>query len=198
VIVGYSLRKVRGENASAQAFQGELCQNLGTAGGGGIYNTSGTTFSMGSTIVADNNAPNSTVSPVGDNILIWWSAVTTSLGNNILGGETLGGSATERWNAFGAMGDVVVDNADFIVTSVADTFDRADDNVSLSMREAVDNANGTTAASVILAPAWTFLLTIDRGTNATDMSVAFGDLDIKESLTIRGIDAGANGATSFA
>ena len=87
---------------------------------------------------------------------------------------------------------------DFVVTSVADTFDHTDDDDALSLREAVDLANQAAGSSEVWLPAWDFVLTRDRqtygGGSLTDIDVSFGDLDISESLVIRGV----NGRTSVA
>ena len=146
------------------------------AGGGGIFSSSTSTFSMGSTVVINNTAfprADLEVNPL---------ATTTSLGNNIIGNTTI------RWSAFNQTGTDIQTTADFVVTSVADTFSHANDVHSLSLREAIDLANDS-AGSTVLLPAWTFVLTRDRATygmgSMTDMEVGFGDLDISESLTIR-------------
>jgi hypothetical protein len=80
---------------------------------------------------------------------------------------------------------------DYVVTSIADEFNHANDGFSLSLREAVDLANQPSGPNVIWLPAWRFTLTRDRqtygGGSPTDTDVAFGDLDIKGPLTIRGI-----------
>jgi CSLREA domain-containing protein len=78
-------------------------------------------------------------------------------------------------------------SVNYVVTSVADTFNHADDNEALSLREAVDLANQASGPRTIWLPAWRFVLTRDRGTNATDTSVAYGDLDVKNIMTIRGV-----------
>ncbi len=157
-------------------------------GGGGIYSSIVSSFTMGSTIVAGNAAP------MTPDINVHTSAAGASQGNNILGGQA--GGSPNQWNKFGAADDLVVADANFFVTSVADTFNHSDDVRALSLREAVDLANQSAGMSSLLMPAWDFVLTRDRASfgngSATDMDVAFGDLDISESLTIRGI----NGATS--
>jgi len=75
----------------------------------------------------------------------------------------------------------------YVVTSVLDTFDHTDDNQSLSLREAVDLANQAVGTQEIWLPAWNFVLTLDRGSLTSDVDTAFGDLDIKESLIVRGV-----------
>jgi hypothetical protein len=76
---------------------------------------------------------------------------------------------------------------DYIVTTVADTFNHTDDYESLSVREAVDLANQAAGTQEIWIPAWSFVLTRDRGTNATDTDVSYGDVDVKDSVVIRGV-----------
>lgn len=80
---------------------------------------------------------------------------------------------------------------DYVVTTVADTFDHTDNLESLSIREAIDLANQAAGQQEIWLPAWAFELTRDRATygggSTTDIDIAFGDLDISESLTIRGV-----------
>lgn len=81
-----------------------------------------------------------------------------------------------------------------VVTGIADTYDRANDNVVTSVRDAIDNANLAAGTQEIWLPAWRFTLTLQRTTQLTDMDVSFGDLDIKDTLTIRGV----TGSTSVA
>jgi hypothetical protein len=68
--------------------------------------------------------------------------------------------------------------------------------VSLSLRDAIHQANITTGTQEIWLPAWKFYLSRDRATygggSLTDTSVAYGDLDIDGSLVIRGIDSVTN------
>jgi len=81
-----------------------------------------------------------------------------------------------------------------VVTSLADTYTHTDNDHAVSLREAIDLANMSTENSqVVWMPAWQFVLTLDRGLNATDTSIEYGDLDIKDTLTVRG--AGLNKAT---
>ncbi len=77
---------------------------------------------------------------------------------------------------------------DYVVTSVADTFDLTPDASRLSVREAVDLANSDlNSLEEIWLPAWNFVLSRDRGTNATDTETSYGDLDIKGRLVVRGV-----------
>lgn len=83
-----------------------------------------------------------------------------------------------------------------MVTSIADTYHHADDADALSVREAIDLANTAAGAQEIWLPAWDFILTRERTALQTspETDVDQGDLEIKQSLTIRGV----SGATSVA
>ncbi|MGL4514029.1 MAG: hypothetical protein ACRCT8_13140 [Lacipirellulaceae bacterium] len=120
-----------------------------------------------------------------------------NLHDNAPGGFFNGANTTV---APGAVADVL-GTPDFVVTSVADTFDHTDDASALSIREAIDLANAPGASTVWL-PAWTFRLTRDRAAygrgSLTDTSVAFGDLDIAQTTTIRGVGATAGAVTRVA
>lgn len=160
---------------------------------GGLYlaNASGTggTVTLKNTIIANNWDGEGTEYP---DIYVGANRTLTSLGGNrFTSADGFTMHATDY------MGSV-----DYVVTSVADTYDGSSDPVNMSLRDAIDLANKTAGSQEIWLPAWTFVLTIDRGSNATDTSVAYGDLDIGKSaatdpggsLTIRGI----NGLTSVA
>jgi CSLREA domain-containing protein len=79
----------------------------------------------------------------------------------------------------------------YVVTTTADTWNNADNAESLSLREAVALANSATGAQTVWLPAWNFRLTRSRaafgGGSPTDTSVAFGDLDVTDSLSVRGV-----------
>ncbi len=160
-------------------------------GGGGVYAGNPGSFAMGSTIVAGNTA-----NGAANNMEIHVSTVNNqSLGNNILGTDPA--TTGDDWAVFGATGDMVESAADYIVTSLVDTNRSTFDAATLSVREAVMKANLTAGAETILLPAWQFGLTIarrDPGAFPTDILAAYGDLDVTESLTVRGIA----GATSVA
>jgi len=47
-----------------------------------------------------------------------------------------------------------------------------------------NQANGT---QEIWVPAWRFTLARDRGTHTTDTDVSYGDLDVSDSVVIRGV-----------
>lgn len=85
----------------------------------------------------------------------------------------------------------------YVVTSVFDSFDHADNARALSVREAVDLANNSSGLDEVWLPAWDFVLIRDRGAQAplsTDLDVAIGDLDITSSLVVRGV---ANGSSNL-
>ena len=81
--------------------------------------------------------------------------------------------------------------ANYVVSSVADSFNHLDDAYALSLREVIDlaNENDDTTEEIWL-PAWNFVLTRERtgGIGTTDTDIAFGDLDISDSLRVRGVD----------
>jgi hypothetical protein len=81
-------------------------------------------------------------------------------------------------------------NPDYIVTSAVDSFDHADDDWALSLRETVDLANQNAGAEIWL-PAWKFMLSQAGATGLDDHDLAFGDLEIIESLTLRGAGSAA-------
>jgi hypothetical protein len=153
------------------------------------------TVTLTGTIVANNTAGQTT----GVDVRANGSRAFTNGGNNRLGNETAGLVHNDNGNHVGLV--------NYIVTGLGDTFDGTADKVVMSIRDAIYQANVTAGAQEIWLPAWDFLLTRDRqtfgGGIATDMSVAFGDLDIGKdttlgdptvggSLTIRGV----NGSTS--
>jgi hypothetical protein len=72
---------------------------------------------------------------------------------------------------------------------LADSFIHTNDTTVLSIREAIDSANALPGTQEIWVPAWRFTLVRARdfATQLTDTDVTFGDLDIKDSLVIRGV-----------
>jgi predicted outer membrane repeat protein len=131
----------------------------------------------------------------------------SSSGGAVSGGNNLS-DQPGLWNASpvfvnGTSGDVVQSFGSasdlFVVTSMVDSFNHVDDARALSIREAIDLANASdgTLQTVWMAP-WKYTLTRDRarfgGGSLTDLNIAFGDLDIRDSMAIHG--AGAAGATS--
>ena len=105
----------------------------------------------------------------------------TNLGKNLYDDATGG-----FFDALPGEGDYL-GTPQYVVTSVADTFDHTNDPESLSIREAVDLANQASGTQEIWLPAWNFVLTRDRGSLTSDIDTAFGDLDIKGSTIIRGV-----------
>ena len=142
-----------------------------TAGTGG-------TVIVGNSIIAKNTDDNSG-SP---NVYAGTNRTFTSEGNNRLGNVTTGFTNGVNGDYFGT--------PDYIVTTIVDAYDGTSDPVFMTIRDAIHLANMATGAQEIWLPAWDFVLTRDRatfGSGTTDTDVAFGDLDIKGSLTIRGI-----------
>jgi len=139
-------------------------------------------FTVGDSLFALNNGN------YVPNIFLWGNVAVNNLGGNLYDNDD-----GNFFAIFPGANDFL-GTPNYVVTTVEDTFDHSDDNESLSLREAVDLANTDSVASEIWLPAWDFVLTRDRGTNITDTDVSYGDLDIKASLTIRGV----TGVTSVA
>jgi hypothetical protein len=134
------------------------------------------------TIVALNRDGNTAF---GTDVHASGTRVFTNSSNNLLGNET--GGVTTSSNHVGSV--------DYIVTGVADTYDRSNDTLVRSVRDAIDAANGA-AGKIGWLAAWDFVLTRERTTDpeATETEVSDGDIEIKKSMTIRGV----NGSTSVA
>jgi hypothetical protein len=114
-------------------------------------------------------------------------------GNNRLGNDGGGFVVGQNNDYFGT--------PNYIVTGVADTFNSSDNARVASLRDAINLANTTVGAEEIWVPAWKFLLSIERPADRvafpTDVTAAYGDLDVGDSLTIRGISS-VGGSTSVA
>ncbi len=162
------------------------------AGGGIFLAASGSgpfgTVEVGETIIAGNAANGG----AEENLLTQNHTLRqfTTLGGNLLQITSSNQGFTD-----GVSGDHF-GVPDYVVSTTADTYDHSDNEHGLSIREAVDLANGTTATDeVVWLPAWNFVLTRDRarfgGGSATDTDAAFGDIDIKEDMTIRGVENSA-------
>ena len=124
---------------------------------------------------------------------------TSGMGNPDLAsgvmGTNVGTFISEGYNLIGEIGSAnftplstdhesPTGSIDYVVTSVVDTFDYASHgDAQLSLREAVDLANNN-PGDEIWVPAWSFALTLDSS-SASDHSIAYGDLDIEKTLTIR-------------
>lgn len=175
--------------ASGSIESSVITVNYGDQQTGGLY-IGGGTVTIKNTIVANNTDNEGTESP---NIFVASGSTLTSLGFNRF---------TPGFSGFTpntALGDYV-GTVDYVVTSIADTYDGSSDPVNMSLRDAIDLANTTAGTQTIWLPAWDFVLTRQRDfqTQLTDIDVTFGDLDITDSLVLRGI-GGANGpATSVA
>ncbi len=160
--------------------------NTTTTGSGGAVAVFGggvdpPVVTIGQSIFALNQDYNS--SP---NVYIGTTASLDDQGDNLYD-DISGGFFNVTMNATNHEG-----TPDYVVTTLLDTFDHTDNDYSLSIREAIglanDNQNGH---DEVWLPAWEFKLTLDResygGGSSTDTSVEFGDLDISDSLTIRGV-----------
>jgi CSLREA domain-containing protein len=115
------------------------------------------------------------------NVKVDSGVAKTDLGGNLYDRATGG-----FFNVLSAAGDHL-GTCQYVVTTVADEFNHANDAESLSVREAVDLANQASGTQEIWVPAWMCGLSRDRGTNATDTDVSYGDLDVKDSLVVRGV-----------
>lgn len=157
-------------------------------GGQAIYakadGSTGGSLTIGESVFAINWDRTPT-GPDDPNVLVGAGVALTNEGKNLYDDASGGFFDTTP-----GMGDHL-GTPDYVVTSVADTFDHTDNDYSLSLREAIDLANQSGSASEAWLPAWSYTLTRDRqahgGGSATDTDVAFGDLDISDNLTIRGI-----------
>ncbi len=168
---------------------------------GGVFlggTTSATFVQVTGSIIAGNTAGTQTqgINDVGAQP----NRTFTSGGNNRLGNSAAG-------FIDGVNGDYIKPSGSadpYVVTGIADTYDRSDDNVVTSVRDAIDKANKTAGAQEIWLSAWKFVLTRQRTNlpSATETDVSQGDLDIGKglpgdlggSLTIRGV----TGSTSVA
>jgi hypothetical protein len=208
VIVGNSSTTSFGGGVYVQSGAGfsdvrsVITGNTSTAsdGGAGIYLVGSTsTLNAGSavldrSIVANNTAPLGpdlrSAAPTGSGTM---AGVFTSVGGNLITSTAGSNFATSGLHASDHVGAV-----DYVVTSIVDSFNDADNAWALSVREAVNQSNSVADLQSIWLPAWNFVLTRDRaafgGGSLTDVNTAFGDLDITQSLNIRGSEA--VGATS--
>jgi hypothetical protein len=181
--------------ANGAVYNSVIANNTGQASGagGGIYaggNASlGASVLLGRSVVA-NNASGDSLGPDLYSVPI---ASFTSVDGNLLtstAGSNLAAGGLQANDHVGAV--------NYVVTSVVDSFDT--DTRGLSIREAIQQANALAGQQTMWLPAWNFMLTRDRVNydgngpiDKTDMDIAFGDLDIHQSLTIRG--SGIAGAT---
>jgi predicted outer membrane repeat protein len=153
---------------------------------GAVYVKGGATLTIGDSAFADNQS--------WDSRFGVWRLLSVEVDSSVTKinegynryDSTLGGF----FNTTPGTGDFL-GTPNYVVTSIVDTFNHADDNYALSVREAVDLANVASGAQAIWLPAWAFTLTRDRqnygGGSPTDTDATFGDIDIKGPLTIRGV-----------
>ena len=188
-------------NAEAVLTRSVVTGNSASApnGGGGIFaDAAGSLFAkvrLDRTVVAKNTAPDAP-DLRSDQVGVV-KAEYFSLGGNLIT-NTSGANFNVDYNLQAS--DYVSSNVQYVVTSVVDSFDHGDDVSALSLREAIDSANlNDNVTERIWLPAWNYVLTRDRATfgfGTTDMNIAFGDLDISDTLIVRG--SGLAGNTSVA
>ena len=183
--IGGAIR-VGGPNTILRVRNSVITGNTAVGAGAGIavYTTGPDTsnITIGSTVLARNVSNATTYEN------IYTDSPLTNEGNNLLDND-VGGYFSA------AFGDYI-GPVDCVVTSVADTFDNADNAYALSIREAIDAANSLSGTQEIWMPAWKFVLTRPRSAapGSTDTDVTVGDLDIHQSLILRGV----SGVTSVA
>jgi predicted outer membrane repeat protein len=155
---------------------------VGTGGGVRSHRTG---VVIRNTIIANNTDINGNA----------WDDVYRSAGSIDSDGNNLIG-LTNDTGAFNQPGDLTGGTPERVVTSVADVSNRGISLNTLSLRNAIHLANGDAALDEVWLPAWNFVLTRERTNagNAIEMEVSQGDLDIHESLSIRGVN-GVNGQT---
>jgi hypothetical protein len=171
-----------------------ITQNYSASYVGGVYLGGGTApfrpVSVTGSIIAKNTAR---LPPLGSQYSYDVGAEATNRDFTSGGNNRIGPNNPAVDVGFTAASDYM-GNVHYVVTGVADTYTHSDDDRVTSIREAIDLANTTSGAQEIWLPAWKFKLTRERNsiTQLTDMDVSFGDLDIADALTIRGV----SGSTS--
>ena len=168
---GVAVRSIGG-NLTVQ--RSVFTNNTSTGASAGVYATDGGSLTIGGSIFALNSGA------THDNVFANSSVNSTSLGYNLYDDHNAAGNTF----AFNGTGDLS-GTPDYVVTSARDSFSHVDDAFSLSLREAIDFANQNAGGEIWL-PAWKFLLTRPGATGLDDHDLAFGDLEIIESLTLRG------------
>lgn len=166
--------------AGGSIYRSVVTANHAANAGGGVVladaNPSGPIVYVGGTILAKNTA----TLPNGKDAATGLNRLYQSLGDNRL---------TSSATGFTGTGDYV-GSVDYVVTGIGDSYNHANDAAVLSIRDAIDLANTTAGAQEIWLPGWKFTLTLQRValSNQTETFVWQGDLDIDQSLTIRGVD----------
>ena len=184
---------IRSQGADVVVRRSVFTNNTSTAQDAALFATKLTSYggsvTIGQSIFALNQADSGTVTP---NVWVANGVARISEGYNLYDEESgnFFNQVAQSTDYLGTTG--------YIVTTIEDTFDHANNNESLSVREAIDLANNDSGASKVCLPAWHFELTRDRGTNATDTDVSYGDLDITDSLVVRGISSASGAATNIA
>jgi hypothetical protein len=177
-------------NASGTIIGSVITDNT-AASGGGLYLAATTTGSGGTVIIDSTTVANNHIT-TGSNpdVFVGSGRTLLSSGNNRFT-TTPGPNFTLGSDYVPAGGTI-----NYIVTSVADTYDGTSDPLNMSLRDAIKLANSTAGAEEIWLPAWAFILTRERTNSptSTETDESQGDIEIEESLTIRGI----NGSTSVA
>ncbi len=143
----------------------------------------GSRITIGDSIFALNQSGASNTG--GKNVLTSPGTIETNLGGNLFD-DAAGGF----FDTHPGHGDYL-GTPDYVVTSLVDDYDHTDGVALQSIREAVDLANQATGTQEVWLPAWKFRLTRDRttygGGSATDIDAAFGDIDVKDKLVVRGV-----------
>jgi predicted outer membrane repeat protein len=155
--------------------------------GGAIY-TDGASLTIASTVFGLNTATSQTRKNV------FRHGINTTLVNE---GRNL--ADDNQGNVFStALGDYI-GTVNYIVTGVADSYDRSDDAMVRSIRDAIGAANTTAGAQEIWLPAWKYALTRERdfARYPSDTDVSIGDLDIHETLILRGVSSSTSVAWRF-
>jgi len=172
--------RVTGSSANVTIQRSVFTENTATQQGGAIYSgDNNSVMSISSSIFANNSATSAY-----DNV--------RSEGNSSSDGTNL---SDKNDPIFSNNGDHV-GSVDYVVTTVADVIDSTDDDLRLSLREAMIAANGNAGAEEIWLPGWDFILGLEAGAGP-DMTADQGDLDVSESLTVRGVGDGTDPITSI-
>lgn len=177
--------------ASGSIEASVITVNYGDQQTGGLYleGFSGTGITCGtvtikSTIIANNWDGEWTEYP---DVYVGTNRTLNSLGYNRF--TSASGFTLHATDYIGAV--------DYVVTSIADTYSGGSDPMNMSLRDAIDLANTTAGTQEIWLPAWDFVLTQQRTTaaNMPELNVWEGDIEITDSVVIRGI-GGSTAATT--
>lgn len=163
--------------------------SIGSGGAVAVKETTNGTASItiGRSVFALNAGGASAGAP---NVAVLGNAATNNLGRNLY---------DEDDGGFFDMVGVGTDHegpTDYVVTTIADTFDNSDNDSALSLREAIALTNGgndpnSDGDKDIWLPAWDFALTrVDPDADFYDIS--YNDLDVVGDLNIRGVNFESN------